>query len=562
MAELSQHDLLVYEMCNPHKNTELGKGTSYDKFITYVINFLKPHMSMDFVEEKYYEEIISEIWKNKNCVEQLPRGHSKTEMIGIWLTIYIADYQPINPFYLKYKGKRKQMTEQVIIAGAMDDLNAWTERIKDYFDTVPILQRLKPLGAKRDRTTNKWNNKTMSLRNGHKLHLRSLKGKIRGLHVDRVIADDLITESSTLTDKQSINIWDGAVDGITTAKEAMVNVIGTPLRFTDIQFHLKDKPEGYHFKARPAIIDWENKIVLSPKRKSFADLMRVKARIGSTKFATEYMLNPIDDSVSLIKRDHMRSCLDPYFEGLWLNPHITRTGKVIEVKIQKLNTVKYRRADWEELFVTTDFAFSDRTTADWTVMSYYGLKRERLYRLGYIRGKGWSTNEQFEIMKSLKDYLGVSMFGLEENSIKGVVKDIKHLNLPIKLFWMGAQDKAPSYKPEVSFSDKRWVIGKIMGIERLDASYENQKFVIPYKSEMDKNHAEMEIEEATSWALDEGRIVEIGRHPDIPITAMLVNEMQSHVGNGIDLAVVGPGGALEGNDEERKIIKSQGILGE
>ena len=69
-----------------------------------------------------------------------------------------------------------------------------------------------------------------------------MKSRIRGLHVDRICADDLITESSTLTDTQTITIWDGAIHGTTTTKEAMINVIGTPLRYTDIQFHLKTTP--------------------------------------------------------------------------------------------------------------------------------------------------------------------------------------------------------------------------------------------------------------------------------------------------------------------------------
>lgn len=563
MNRLNEDDKITYILCDPNRKTIYGEGPTYNKFITYVKRFLAPYMDMEFSEEEYYEHIYNEIWNHQHTVEQLPRGHSKTELVGIWFTIYIVDYQPNNPFYLKYKGTQKRMTEQLLLAGAQTDLDAWTDRIKDFFYKAPILVRLKPAGVDKERTSNRWNNKEMAFKNGSKLHLRTVKGKIRGTHNDRVVADDLITESSTLTDNQTIDVWDSAVDGTTTAKEAMVQVIGTPKRYTDIMFHLKNKPEGYFFRARPAILDEENKIVLSPNRRDYADLMRTKGRIGSTVFSAEYLLNPIDDTISLIKRAHIEGCLDVYLEGYWLKPNIRKIGTDITVTFDKLNDFTFKREEWDSVFVTGDFAFSDRRTADASVFSYYGIRGGKKYRLGYVRGKGWSPMTQFAILKGLQNYLKVSMFGLEENSIKGVIKDVKVLNLPIKLYWMGAKDKAATHKPEVPFSSKRIIISKILGIERLDASYENRSFVIPYKTQIDKERADLQIEESISWALDEGKLVEIGRHPDIPITDMLVNEMTAEYSGIIDMAVTGSGANIDIDDAlPRKMIKKQGIYGE
>ena len=110
-------------------------------------------MPMNFVAERYYEELWNELWNNKNNVWQLPRGHSKTELIGIWATIYIAYYQPNNPFYEQYKGRKKKIQEQLLIAGATDDLNSWADRIKHFFDTVDHLRRQKPFGASQEVTT-------------------------------------------------------------------------------------------------------------------------------------------------------------------------------------------------------------------------------------------------------------------------------------------------------------------------------------------------------------------------------------------------------------------------
>lgn len=549
-------------MCDPNMETELGIGPTYEKFITYVRNFLAPVMELEFKEEEFYREVYDEMWTNQRTCQQLPRGHSKTELVGIWFTIYLADYQPYNPFYEKEHGKKKKIMEQLLIAGGSDDLNAWTIRIKAFFDKSPILSRLKPLGARKDTTTNRWNNKEMILNNGSTLHLRSLKGKIRGLHPDRLCADDLITENSTLTDRQTIDIWDGAVDGTTTAKVAMINVIGTPLRYTDIQFHLKNKPVGYYFKARPAIIDYEKQIVLSPKRMSFNLLMEKKAVTGSMKFSTEYMLNPIDDQTSLIKREHLLKCCDPYFAGIWLEPEIYDISGQIQVSIKRVNDEPFRRQDWDAVYITADFAFSDRITADHSVFGYYGLKRGQIYKLGYMRNKkgvGWSTNTQTQIIKKLYEYLSATMIGLEENGIKGSVKDMRELQMPMKLFWMAGSDKAAVYKGDKEFQDKRHTIGKVTSIERLDAAYENRKFILPYKTEMDKSKTDMQIEESISWAMEDGKLIEIGRHPDIPITDIIVNEMAEKPGAKFDFAIIG---GPRDDGEERKMVRTQGIVGE
>ena len=487
-----------------------------------------------------------------------------TELIGIWMTIYIADYQPFNPFYEKRHGIKKKITEQILIAGASDDLNAWVLRIKDFFDVVPILARLKPLGAKKDAVTKRWNSKELILRNASQIHLRTVKGRIRGTHNDRVCADDLITESSSLTDRQTIDVWDGAVDGTTTAKEAMINVIGTPLRYTDIQFHLKNKPVGYYFKARPAIIDEDKQIVLAPNRMPYSLLMEKKAIIGSTKFSAEYMLNPIDDETSLIKREHILGCCDRYFEGIWLRPSITDIGGQSDIKLIRLNNEPFRREDWDAIFITADFAFSDRVTADHSVFSYYGTKRDKIYKIGYVRnpsGEGWSPMTQMNILKELYVYFTGTMLGLEENSIKGVVKDIRDLNLPITLYWMAGSDKAEARKGDVDFVSKRHTIGKVNSIQRLDATYENKKMVLPYKTEMDIDHMDRQIEESISWALDEGKLIEIGKHPDIPITDIIMNEMSEKHGVYTDMAVIG-GSAEDDTEDNRKIVKTQRIKGE
>jgi hypothetical protein len=190
-----------------------------------------------------------------------------------------------------------------------------------------------------------------------------------------------------------------------------------------------------------------------------------------------------------------------------------------------------------EVWLTGDFAFSDRVQSNYTVFTIFGIRENKSHLIGWVRAQGMSTGMQFSTIKELNNYFKIGMNGLEENSIKGVTKDIKHLNLPIKLFWMGNKDQAPKLKEGVQFSDKRWAISKVSSIERLDTSFENKMFILPNKTDMDKDNMELLIQECGSWMLQDGTLKESGTHPDIPITFMLQNEMmQMNLSGGIEIA--------------------------
>ena len=320
----------------------MGVRPTYKNFILFVKNELAPYMGSKFIEEDYYKKIYNDIWKNRHNLYQLPRGHSKTELMGVWVTIFLAVCQPENPHYERYT---KQIQEQLLIAGDSASMNAWSERIKHFFYENPKLRLFVP-GDVTEKKANEakrndyWNTKVMYLKNGHKILLRSIGDRaIRGNHVDRLHADDLVTENSTMVDQKIKDKWDGAVDGTTTNKKALVQVTGTPLRFTDILFHLKGK--GYNFVRLPAIIDWAKKKILSPNRWSFKDLLKTRERIGSVRFQCEYLLDPIDDSTSLIKREWIIQCQSTEFD------------------IQRI------RPEWaKSVYMGVDFAFSDRITAN------------------------------------------------------------------------------------------------------------------------------------------------------------------------------------------------------
>ena len=138
----------------------LGSNPSYENFMFFVKTFLKPFMISEFIEEDYYKEIWNDMWGHRHALLQMPRGHSKTELVGIWMTIYIAACQPYNPFYTKDK---KLMASQMLLAGDGDAKHAWIERIKHFFYESPFLNWLIPEGVDSKKQNIYWNNRRYKL---------------------------------------------------------------------------------------------------------------------------------------------------------------------------------------------------------------------------------------------------------------------------------------------------------------------------------------------------------------------------------------------------------------
>ena len=485
----------------------IGGRPTYEHFIYFVETELAPYMGSKFIVEDYYKDLYDKVWKKRHNLYQLPRGHSKTELMGIWVTIFLAVTQPINPFYKRYK---KKIKEQMLIAGDGAAMAAWSERIKHFFYENPKLNLFVPEGVNSKKQNTYWNTQVMYLANGHKIILRAIGDKaIRGNHVDRLHVDDLVTENSTIVDSKIIEKWDGAVDGTTTNKLAMVQVTGTPLRFTDILFHLQKR--GYNFTRLPAIISFEKKIILSPNRWTYKDLMDTKGRIGTVRFQCEYMLDPLDDSTSLIKREWITQCQSTEFD------------------------IVRERPPWAEaVYLGVDFAFSDRALADnsifFTFAEFTRDDKKYFIMLDYIKKKGLSGQEQMDLIQDLNSSYKYDAIGLEENSIKAIVKNIAQDmgHLPIKRFWTGNSDEKEGADPTKGFT----TVSKRNLILRLGTAFEMKEIILPYKSEEAQMKVDELINECVSFAQEEGKIVEIGVHPDIPIAMAYSREVAIRWGNG------------------------------
>ena len=457
--------------------------------MSFVKTILGPHMQMNFIAEDFYYDLWKDFYATQYTSTEIARGHGKSEFL-IWVSIYDAVYQPIN----RFSGKRIQ--QQLIVSADSTTTLELNRRISDFMFTVPELKAFLPTGIKKDKKNEKWNSQIIQLNNGSIMHFRPIKCK-RGLHVDRISIDDPTTESSTLTDNQTHAFVMGAILPMGTVKQAVVSFTGTPLRATDI-FSTMHKSEIFQSKKMPALS--ETKVKLSNKF-TFEMLDKIMRTIGSTKFSCEYLLNPIDDSVSLIKRSWIEQCRDEKYE------------------------LSYE--DFDEIYLGVDFAFSDRITADYTAMVDVGVVKDgdnvKYHLLNYRRMKGKSITEQMTSVALMHAETNYELIGFEENSIKAFSKDIKEMGLPIKMFWTGTRDQKD--KVDKDPQNSTHTISKINAIQRMAISFENHRWVIPYSNTKEKNAADIMMEELISWALEEGKLVEIGRHPDGPMAMIMMMEL-------------------------------------
>lgn len=485
--------------------------TLYNDFVTHEI---EPFMEMARVEEDFYPELWADWQESKFTIDELPRGHGKTEF-GIWYTLWTVMRQPINPWW--DKGGVKRMIQQLVVSSGKTEVNELGDRLEEYAFASPILKQLLPWGVKKGRTSTSWNKDKKKFANGSIIHFRQVKCR-RNLHVDRIWLDDLITESSTLTDKDTKKFVTGTILPMGTAKRAPVNLTGTPLRYTDI-IHAMDKTGLFTHTKRPAIIDWDNKIILS-KRLSWEALMEAKQLIGAIKFEAEYQLNALDNKAGIIKREWVEACYD---DTVAYPNYAKIKAREASMYAQEIDFDPWRD-NYYAIYGGIDFAFSDLETSDWSVYVTIGDRGpghlgQRYDLLELRRFQGKSLGEQKKEMREWYELWNHDLIGVEVNSIRSIVKDLGQLDMPFKLFWTGSVDERDKKKASgnSAFRGRIYSVSKRNFALRHGMIYENKKIRIPYKGDIAQGMAHQIMRESISWALEDNKLIEVGIHPDIPI---------------------------------------------
>jgi len=414
-----------------------------------------------------------------------PRGHGKSTLIGLGLVSWLMLYKKEK--YIVYTSQNHAKSVQFL------------EPIKYELQNNPIIKFIygnyKVYTVKDEDEGNRDREDCFDYR-GIRIQALSFEKNIRGLKFgstrptliilddidddQRVLNPDLRKKDSDKLTKQIIPSLD--------AEQGRVKMIGTILHHDSLLAKRLRVEDGKIYRA----IDASGNI-LFPDLYNLEKLMDIKRRIGSTSFQSEYLNDPVDDSASIIKREWVKECFE--------------------------DQLSYgdEQYEWEELYLGVDFAFSDRVSADKSAFVVLARHDGLYFVVDCITRKGMSVVEQFEYIQELHNKYKFVDIALEENSIRSMSKELDSYEFPYTLYWTGNADPAAKRRFEGEFQNKRFTVGKAQMIHRLATQFENKTIRIPAQNEEDKMKANQIVDELTTYALNDGKLVEVGVHGDIPI---------------------------------------------
>ena len=438
----------------------------------------------------FHNEIIEEFMKDEDSTVAAPRGHGKSTLIGLGYVLWLIAYKKKK--YIVYTSENHEKSVQFILPIVSEIKNNKMYNFI-YHDNIK---------AGKDDETGKDREDCFDIGSKLRIQASSFETNMRGLkwysqRPDLIILDDIENDERVINPilrKKDSNKLNKVVIPALDFEVGRYKYIGTILHHESL---LQQKLRARNGKIyRACDLDKEGFVIestiLFPDIFSKEKLEARRREIGSTEFECEYRNNPIDNVASLIKKEWMIKCCDE-------NLSYGEDGKY-DIKVQGV-----------------DFAFSDRITADKSAFVGIGKTEETYTVFQCFTKKGMSITEQFDYIEYLSGINNYDDNALEENSIRSMSKELKNYNFPYTLFWTGAADSAKRRTYEVEFDDKRHTIGKTSMIKRLATQFENGRIKLPFRTERDKEITNQVMDECSTYALQDGKLVEVGLHGDIPI---------------------------------------------
>ncbi|MFZ5988101.1 MAG: hypothetical protein ACOYWZ_13385 [Bacillota bacterium] len=448
--------------------------------------FLFPETVTNKIPAFHYE-VYDLLFKEGNDAFAAPRGHAKSSITGLIFIIFCI----VNKLekYIVYVSQNHTKTVQFLAPIRFEFKN--NERLSWLYGNLDLKFEKEEDGKDREDCFDV---------NGCRVEAVSFEKNLRGFKW-RNIRPTLIIGDDIEEDIRVLNIELRAKDDAKLNKviipsldvNGRFKMIGTLLHLDSLLYKKIKQYNGKIFKACDENFD----NLLWPDRFTKEKLLAIKKDIGSLAFQQEYLNNPSSNENSLIKRAWVANCFNS------------------EVSFEELKSRVY-----DSKVLGVDFAFSDSVIADNSAFVSVGVANGKYYIFDCFTKKGMSVFEQMDLIKSkLYPTYGYNMIVLEENSIKSISNDLNRYALPITLYWTSASDPAEKKREKIGdeFIGKRHTVGKTNMIMRLATAFENRQIIIPYKTEKDIAIANRILAECTSYALADGKLVEAGIHPDIPI---------------------------------------------
>lgn len=249
----------------------------------------------------------------------------------------------------------------------------------------------------------------------------------KGLHVHFAVVDDILTEESQLNDEEMENyIFGQLYPTVQRAKGRMI-ITGTPLHQKDIYHNLMgDKPnyEGgpihdgrlshRKFFSKMFPIADEEGHSLFPDIYSDSDVLYIREKVGEIKFQREYMLNCIDESLTIFS-NHLISSVSDGGLKYYYSPDNAN----------------------EQFIIAVDVATSGEASADFSAFIILGLDETETGRRKIVRHivheKGMPVADQIRTVAALAERFNNAVVIIEKNNVGvALIQELAKMNVNVE----------------------------------------------------------------------------------------------------------------------------------
>lgn len=306
-----------------------------------------------------------------------PRGHSKSSLINVADNLFdICNHN--HPYIVIISDTPEQATEHL---GAIVEELEGNERIRQFYGN---LYEARLVG---DKQKEKWTQASIITKNGVKVEAKGWRSKMRGMRwkqyrPSKIVIDDIENDEDVYSSKMRTKLKNTFEKKILNLgePETKYRFVGTVLHFDSlIQNEFTNPRSGWTWRFYKAIKN--DSEALWPEWWPMERLEAKKKEIGDISFEQEFMNNPLDPSVQILKPKEFYDSID----------------------LQAVDCFGY-----------IDLAISEKETADYTAVVTVGRHRVtgKLYIIEPVRKRA-SIIDQLNLVFELHKRYNYVAFGVE-----------------------------------------------------------------------------------------------------------------------------------------------------
>ena len=447
-------------------------------------------------------EIIDRIWRGARELIMIHREYGKSTMAE---DVVINDLIFEKNAFIMY------------FSATMDSAQDHTRAIMNFFnqDKLPDGKPnpLKQLVPERNVSKSyKWRESDFVLTNGNRCKAAGLDKFVLGkremdMRPTRIIIDDPV-KKETGFDEDTIETFYKTILPM-GGPMTRITVIGTPRRYSDIIMELKnDYEQSFNVHFYPAIFDngkamsnefwmrkgaccYDNRYIcgtLDGEALVLQHIEQKKREVKSLAWATEYLLQPVDDESSLFPM----TLLEDITNSSW-------SFKASRIKFQRL--ANGHNLETRPLTVIgCDHAFTTSDSSDYSVFTVLQIEDRHFRILDIWRGKLNFEGQKQKLIDMCRIYKPSLVYSEKNQSQVVFSEDIAlyQSHIPIKPFLTHANKNALT-----------------VGVPSMVTYFENKIFDIPYGDEQTRQLVDNLYRELNAMTIKNGKVKSATKNDDM-----------------------------------------------